>query len=251
MIALRLARALVMAAAGAAVTLAQLNLPSARFWEQQVLLQWASVAALSTLVIYDAFRSLGYAIQESQIRNYDNDLRASLSVVISRLVKLTGVSWDEITVRYYRRRGVLFWGRLDLVMALAAGAKVSDSQTSVRPGVGIAGTAFSEEVMLAEEWGRFVREATQQGPVQWAQREPRHRYGLSWGQLRRSDQPDGVVASPTFALDGQPDGCIVVSGSLKRVDLLGDEVRRTLDDLATVLDRLGPPPKGWWGAHDR
>jgi len=249
-IALRLIRTTVLAAAGAAVTLAQLNLPSRRFWDGQVPLQWTSVLVLAFFVCYDAVRSVNYAIQGARIRDYDNDLRTALSAAVSAVVLATGATWDEVAVRYYRRRGLLHQRRLVRVTAVMAGADIADAQRSVQPRVGIVGVAFSTEEIIAEQWRKFVSTATKQGPAAWVQRSERDRYGLSWGQLRRSAQPDGVVASPTFAADGRPDGCIVISGPLKLRDLTSNDMRRTLDDLATVLDRLGPPPTGWWGAHE-
>ncbi|MEV6519490.1 hypothetical protein AB0M37_27320 [Micromonospora chalcea] len=251
MIALLLIRAVVMATAGAVVTLAQLNLPSSGFWEKQVFLQWASVLTLAAFVIYDAVRSVNLAIQSARIREYDNDVRACLSAAISAVIEATGAPWDELAVRYYGLRGILFWRRLELIAAVCAGANLVDSQRSFRPGMGVAGQAFLQQVNIAVEWGEFVRSATEAGPGAWAGCGERERYGLSWGQLRRSPQPDGVIASPTFALNGDPNGCIVVSGPLKVVDMAGDNVRRTLDELATVLDQLGSPPRGWWGAHER
>ncbi len=246
-----LARAVMLPAAGAVVTLAQLGLPNAQFWERQTSLQWASVVALAIFALYEAVRSVNYAVQAAHIREYDNNLRACLSVVISMAVQITGAPWDELSVRYYRTRGTFLWRRLELVAAVCAGANIVDSHRVFSPGVGLVGTAFSEQVILCEEWGEFVRTATEQGPGAWMKRDKSERYGLSWGQLRRSDQPDGVVASPTFALSGRPDGCILLSGPLKLADLTGDEMRRTLDELAAALDQLGSPPMGWWSTHDR
>lgn len=251
MIALLLARALVMPAAGAIVTAAQLNLPSAEFWEKQLFLQWVGVVGLTLFAFYDAGRSIYQAAQAARIREYDNDLRASLSVLISMATEITGAPWDELTVRYYRLRGHLFGRRLELVAAVCAGANIVEADRSIRPGFGVVGTAFSRKVVLAEEWAHFVQAATELGPDAWDGRSSSERYGLSWGQLRRSAQLDGVVASPTFAPSGKPDGCLSLSGPLKLVDLEGRELRRTLDELAAALDQLGPPPMGWWGAHDR
>ncbi|GIG93053.1 hypothetical protein [Plantactinospora endophytica] len=251
MIALRLARAAVMAAAGGVVTLAQLSLPSERFWGGQVPLQWASVLVLASYICYDAVLSVNYAVQAGRIQDYDNDIRAALSAMISTMVLSTGVSWDEVGVHYYHRRGVLHRRRLVRVGAIQAGAGITDTQRAFRPGFGIAGTAFSGQEIVAKEWRRFVRDATHQGREAWEERSVDDRFGLDWGQLRRSAQPEGIVASPTFAPDGRPNGCILVTGPFKEQDLTSDETRNALDDLATTLDILGPPPPGWWGAHER
>jgi hypothetical protein len=248
-IVLRLVRAAAMAVAGAAVTLAQLNLPSKSFWDGQVRLLWASVIVLAFYICWEAVRSVNYAVQAKQIRSYDNDLRAAVSAAVSATVLATGVPWDEITICYYRRRGVLRQ-RLARVGAFSAGAEVTTAQRSTRSGVDVVGTAFATQEIIAVEWRSFVLAATAQGLAKWRERDPDSRYGLTWGQLRRSHQPEGVVASPTFDVRGKPDGCILLTGPLKEHDLCGDEMRRTLDDLATVLDLIGPPPPGWWGAHE-
>ncbi|MGC4780625.1 hypothetical protein ACLQ3A_03120 [Micromonospora zamorensis] len=237
------------AAAGAVVTLAQLNLPSRPFWDEQVVAQWLSVSLLAFFICYDAARSVNYALRATRIREYDKDLRAALSAIIASVVESTGAPWDEIAVHYYRRRGILLRRRLFQVAAVQAGADIANATQPIRWGEGVVGVAVDDQVILGEEWRQFVRTATEEGPSAWARRSKRDRYGLTWGQLRRSAQPQGMIASPTFDPDGRPEGCILVSGPLKRVDLEGEAMGRTLDNLATVLDRLGQPPSGWWDAH--
>lgn len=249
-ITLRLARAAVMAAAGAVVTLAQLDLPTRRFWDGQIPLQWGSVLVLAFFICEEAVRSINYAVQASRILEYDNNLRAALSTAVSAVVSSTGAPWDEVAVSYYRFRRSLYRRRLVRVGAVQAGAGIADRHRFVRPGVGLVGTAFATEKILTKEWRDFVRTATELGPRSWEERTEDDRYGLSWGQLRRSAQPEGMMASPTFAFDGQADGCILLGGPLKMQDMTSDDMRRMLDDLATVLDVLGPPPPGWWGAHE-
>jgi hypothetical protein len=250
-IAFRLTRAGVTAAAGAVVTLAQLNLPSSGFWDEQVVLQWLSVIAVAFFICYEAVRSVNYAVRAARIREYDNDLRAALSTVITRIVDSTGVAWDEISVRYYRRRGPALRRRMVQVAAVRAGADIAEARHPIRAGEGVVGVAVAEQVIISVQWRQFVRTATSAGPIAWAARSKPDRYGLSWGQLRRSSQPEGVVASPTFDRAGRPDGCILVSGPLKSPDLAGEVMRQTLDELATALDQLGGPPAGWWGARER
>jgi hypothetical protein len=246
---LGLIRAAVMAVAGSVVTLAQLNLPSKKFWEDQVILQWISVITLALLILYDAVRTVNYALQIGQIRKYDNNLRAALSSVISSVVRDSGVPWDEVAVRYYRARRMLLRRDLLLIAAIQAGANIEDSSRVVRSGKGIVGMAFSDQEVIALEWRELVRVATDEGREKWEMRSEAARYGLSWGQLRRSEQPEGMLASPTFGVDGQPNGCILLSGPLKLPDMQNDELRLTLDDVATILDLLGAPPRGWWGTH--
>jgi hypothetical protein len=260
-IALRLARAAVTAAAGAVIVLAQVHLPSERFWDGLTGVRWVSVAVLAIIIGYDAVRAVNYAVRAARIREYDNDVRAALSAVIGAVVDSTGVQWDEISVRHYRRRGLpwlpsgramrLLQPRLVQVAAVRAGADLAEAPRPLRPGEGVAGLAFADQIMLAEQWRLFVHTATEQGPAAWAERPARARYGLTWAQLRRSARPEGMVASPTFDATGHPNGCILVSGPIKTPDLTSDDMRQALDDFATVIDCLGPPPPGWRGAHER
>jgi hypothetical protein len=233
------------------VTLAQLNLPSKSFWDGLVPVQWTSVGVLAFFICYDAVRSVNYAVQSVRIREYDKDLRAALGAVLVAVVGATGAPWDEVAVRYYRRRGRLFWRRLVPLAAVRAGADDAEAHISVRPSAGVVGSAFSGQELIAVEWRDFVRVATEEGVAAWDQRAKKNRYGLRWGQMRRSPQHEGVVANPTFAPNGQPDGCIMLNGPLKSQDLISYEVRQALDSFSGTLDQLGSPPKGWWGAHGR
>ncbi|MEU7904703.1 hypothetical protein [Actinoplanes sp. NPDC049118] len=255
MLIVQLARAAVLAAAGAVVTLAQLELPSRSFWAQRTALQWMSVAVVAVAVCYDAVRSVNSAVQARRISRFDNDLRVVLSGTAFRVVEATGAPFNNVAVRYYRLRRRVRGRRLSLIGAFMAGSEVADLSTDVRIGVGVVGTSFSTEMILTMEWREFVREATRRGPAAWNQRSAAERLGLSWGQLRRSAQPEGVpegvVASPTFDAAGRPDGCILVSGMLKPADLESEEISRILDWAATGLARVGAPPAGWWGSHGR
>jgi hypothetical protein len=251
-IVLRGARALLLALSGTVVTLAQLNLPSKDFWDARPEVQWASVVVLALIIGFDTVREVNYFLRVRQIREYELDLRAVLSAAVSGIVSATGTPWDLVAVRYYRRRGLGSRRRLVTVTAIMAGADVQESHREIREGVGLVGMAFTTQEIMAAEWNEFVRIATIQGKQTWDQRAEPDRYGLSWGQLRSSLRADGMVASPTFSTaNGDPDGCILVSGSLNLTELKSDKTRRVLDDLATVLDRLGPPPPGWWSAHER
>ncbi|WP_328329966.1 hypothetical protein OHA70_07500 [Kribbella sp. NBC_00382] len=251
MIVLRGLRAGLLALSGAVVTLAQLNLPK-DFWAKYTEVQWASVVILALLIGLDTVHEFNYFIRVRQIQGYEQDLRAVLSAAISGIVTATGVPWDGVAVRYYRLRGPAYRRRLVPVTAVMAGADLEEARREIRKGAGLVGVAFREQEILAEEWNEFVRVATLQGRKAWEQRSEDARFGLSWGEVRSSLRADGMVASPTFAsANGKPDGCILVSGILNLAELKSDETRRVLDDLATVLDRLGPPPPGWWSAYER
>ena len=244
-------RAIIAAAAGAAIALAQLNLPNKDFWAANIFLQWLSVIVVALVLFNDAAASASSAIQAARVREYENGLRTTMSATIAAIVKTFNVPWDEISVYYYRARHFSRLRRITRVGGVRAGTSVADMQISFRPSVGIAGTAFSEEVIIALEWRDFARAATIRGPQEWRRRMPRARYGLTWGQLRRFPAEEGIIASPTFNANGKPDGCILVCSPLKLSALSSDAMRQILDNCAAALDRLGPPPNGWWRHHER
>ncbi|MGW6197291.1 hypothetical protein ACWF0M_14205 [Kribbella sp. NPDC055110] len=249
-VALRVARALLLTASTVVVTLAQLNLPSG-FWAGHKEMQVASVIVLAVVVLVDTSNEVNYLLQAREIQDYDKDLRSVLSAAAGGMVDL-GVPWDEATVRCYRRRSWLFGRRLGLVGGIKAGADVEEPRHLIRSGVGLVGTAFKDQEIVAEEWAEFVRQGKAEGRALWERRASQERFGMTWGHLQhQTSQPDGMVASPTFPASGRPNGCVLLSGPLKRPELESEGIRRILEDLATSLDRIGPPPRGWWRAHER
>ncbi|GIE96183.1 hypothetical protein Ari01nite_36480 [Paractinoplanes rishiriensis] len=248
---LRLVRAVITAAAGAVVMLAQLNLPSKEFWAAQELVQWVSVALVAFSVFYDAAVAVTNAIHDAEVRKYEDGLRQAMSATIGRIVEDFDAPWDKVAVYYYLARRVSYFRHLARVDGVRAGIAAAEMEHRFRLGVGIVGVAFLERDIVALEWRDFARAANIKGPQAWERRPARQRYGLTWGQLRRSPPEDGMVASPTYGPDGKPVGCILVCSPLKRATLGSDAMRQILDQCAATLDRLGPPPKGWWRRHER
>jgi hypothetical protein len=250
---LRVCLAVMLSMATAVVALAQLNLPTREFWQTSlnIGIQWASVAMMAAFILMNEFRAAVHVAQLARIREYDHDLRSALFAALFAVVENTGAPWDEITVCYYRRRGLLRWHRLIRMEAVTMSPFSSNTPSSLRPGEGMAGVAFVSQEIVADDWASFVETATAEGPAAWNKRGDQQRYGLTWGQIRRSTRDHGMIASPTFDSAGDPDGCVVLSGPLKLPDLVGVEMRRVLDDVATTLDRIGSPPAGWWGNHGR
>jgi hypothetical protein len=178
-------------------------------------------------------------------------LRSAMSATIASIVRDFDAPWDKIAVYYYRARRISVFRKLVRVGGVRAGITVADLQNSFRPSVGLAGVAFVERDIVALEWRDFARAATIKGPQAWERLASRDRFGLSWGQLRRSPPEAGMVASPTYDAGGRPEGCILVCSPLRLSTLRSDAMRQILDQCAATLDRLGPPPKGWWRRNER
>ncbi|WP_143466013.1 hypothetical protein [Kribbella sp. ALI-6-A] len=252
MIALRILRSLLLAASGAVIALAQLNLPK-DFWNHHSGTLWTSVSVLALLVLVDTAKEVDLYLRAHQIREYDKDLRSALSGAAGSMMTLFGVSWDQVAIRYYRQRSWLHRRRLAPVKAMMAGADVEESHHSIKPGIGLVGTAFETQEAIAIEWAEFVREATFNKRAAWETRPAHERFNMSWGQLQsHTAPPEGMIANPTFAgADGEPYGCVLISGALKLPDLESEGTRRILGELASALEQIGPPPRGWWSAHER
>jgi hypothetical protein len=249
----RLLRTTVTGAAVAVVTLALLNLPSARFWQLLVAVQLGSVALIAAFLFYDAIWQIVLVVQAKRIRDYESDLHAAMGAAVASIVDAFGAPWDEIAVCYYRARSFSRWRRLVRVGAVRAGAALTEVEVEreLRTGIGPVGVAFAEMSVIREEWQDFIREAKDKGVTAWHRRTNRERYGLTWGQVWRSWQPAGVVARPTFNLAGRPDGCILIAGPIKPADLPSEQMLSIVNDCAAVADEIGPPPKGWWRMHGR
>jgi hypothetical protein len=251
-IALRVVLAIVLALATAVVALAQLNLPGKELWQTTgaVAVQWASVSTMSIFILVNEFRIVSHLARAARIRDYDADVRSALSAALFCVVDATGAAWDELAVCYYRPRGV--WPRRKLVrMAyVTLGASTSNMPPSVGLGKGVPGEAFQCQEIVAVDWADFMATALEAGRQSWERRSEEARYRLTWGELRRAAQDPGLLATATFSGDGKPDGCILLSGPLKSSDLTTPQMQRILADLAAALEAAGPPPRGWWRAHE-
>lgn len=249
----------------AAITLAQLNLPEKAFWDRQQSILYICVAIIAAAAIYDSVRSIGEALHLGAIREYERNLRASLSAAVKKLVDDLGAPWDEIGIYRFELRGPLKirnvpfqrWKRLWRVEGVRAGASIKDNHRSYRLNAGIAGVATYEQVVVAERWNDFVQvmhtptplwAAT---PAAWDAKPHRERYGLSWGELMASERYDGVVAMPTFNEKGNVDGCVLMSAPLLQVQLVSAPVRDALAELATSIGLIGSAPRGWWSYNER
>jgi hypothetical protein len=74
-VAFRVFRAVTVAAAGAVVTLVQLNLPSKLFWVNLVALQWGCVIVVALYASCDAVQSANQAVRYRHIAAYNKDAR--------------------------------------------------------------------------------------------------------------------------------------------------------------------------------
>jgi hypothetical protein len=252
----RVLAAVTVALATVVVTTAQLNLPSKEFWQNAVAVraQWAGVGVLAVFVVVTELRQIGQLAGAARVRTYDLDLWAALSQVLCAVVERTEARWDEVEVSFYRRRpGLLPWRPLVRVASLRLGAASAHAAPSWPSGVGVVGAAYASGEALMVNWERFRHEAVQEGKTAWDKRETSQRYGMNWGQLVSGGARDRwVLAAPTFHRgSGGAMGCVLLSGGLKADNMTVEGLRPVLEDLATALDRLGPPPRGWWAFHDR
>jgi hypothetical protein len=252
----RIARSAVIAAAGAVVTLVQLNLPSKLFWTHLIAIQWCCVAIVALYTSYEAAQTANQAVRYRSIAEYEKNLRAAMSATVTSIVTSFSTPWDEVAVYCYRSHKFLWRERLAFVGGMRAGAAPADIDPYFLSGAGLVGMAFTREEVIAVNWREIVTSAFINGKVKWNERKPERRYNMNWGQLQRnwgqlqrSPRLDGMAASPVFNVDGRTIGCVVVSGPLKVSDLESEAMRKVFSDIAATLDELGAPPSGWRRMH--
>ncbi|WP_258904593.1 hypothetical protein [Actinokineospora sp. UTMC 2448] len=244
MIVLRLTRAALSMLAVSAVTLAQLNLPSKATWDDLSLVLYCSVFLIAAFLLHDAVFTVDYIAKAARAREYELQLRASLSATIGELVDEFGVRWDEVGVYHYRLSGFRWRRRLTKVGGMLAGVPPNDMPTSYDIGKGVPGLAVQERMLVTESWRQFVERWEQSRPRDWEDQPSDHRYGLDWDELMSSDRVEAIVANPQYSA-GRLTGCIVVTGPFKPLQMSGSPMRRIMSNTATQIKHLGPPPRGW------
>ncbi|GAA2345549.1 hypothetical protein [Dactylosporangium salmoneum] len=138
-------RATVAAAAGAAVLLAQVNLPSREFWENNSSHSHLLYPCIGLLALQEIAIFLGSGLRAEAARQYDNNLLAALHAGIKVTGERFALSWDKVGVHVFlarRRFGLL---RLVKVAGVRMSTEPSLVRSDWRPGKGIVGVAWRSE----------------------------------------------------------------------------------------------------------
>jgi hypothetical protein len=212
----RLLRAALVGLAASAITLAQLNLPSAGFWH-------------------------------GKVRSYERDIRALLSATLLSYVDEYKAPWDQVGVHAFLLKRSMFRRFLVNIGGIRLGSKPSMDSPPWRPGKGVVGLAFENRCPILEDWEQFFSQAMAEGPQFWERRSQRQRYSLSWGELQHTGGYHRILAYPIFSMKGKLIGCVSVDGPLSEDRLLESKSLNILRSLAASVALLGFPPVAWWG----
>lgn len=242
MFALRAARVLVAALATAAVTLAQLSLPTTSFWMGLRGVLYLSVVILAFVAGNDVWATVLQHTQLSRVRQFDQDIRVLLSATISQVAERTKAEWYAIGVSAYQVRGMPGARRLRRIERLHLGTGPT-MPYQYRLNAGVPGEAYTSQEFVAIDWQEFYEKAVVEGFHRWKARNVADTFRLSWGELATTCNHKSMAACPVFSGGGTLVGVVAVDAP---TDLTTKETQGILRDLAVSIGRLGPPPKAWW-----
>jgi len=248
-------RAILVALAGATTTAAQLDIPSKEFWSGHRYLLYASIFVLAYVAIAEALRISLPSIQARRVREYEQNIRSTLSSGLREVVDKFSLDWEEVGVHAFLVRGIRPFRRLVNVGGVRLSAKPSMTRPLWRPGKGVVGEAFRAGTPQPIDWEAFYAVANSAGRSAWRAQGmwyqrlfPRwgKKYGLSWGELQLTAEYKGIVAKPIFASGGRMIGCVTIDAPLSSADLAKPEMEAILRDVAGAVVLAGVPPRAWW-----
>ncbi|MEV8504463.1 hypothetical protein AB0368_06475 [Actinoplanes sp. NPDC051475] len=248
-------RAILVALAGAAATAAQLDIPNKEFWSGHRYLLYASIFIVAYVAMAEALRLSLPSIQARKVREYEQNIRSTLSSGVREVVDKFSLSWEDVGVHAFLIRGFWPFRRLVNVGGVRLSAKPSMTRPIWRPGKGVVGEAFRTATPLPTDWEAFYAAANSAGRSAWrAQGEWYHRifprwgkeYRISWGELQLTAEYKGIVAKPIFASGGKKVGCVVIDAPLSATDLAKPEMEAILRDVSGAVVLAGVPPRAWW-----
>jgi hypothetical protein len=243
MLGTRLVRVIAGALGLLGVTLAQVNLPNAAYWEAHGTLLYIAVILLMVTVVHELFSFVSYFRHLGKIRNFDRNIRAILSATISQIEKATGAQWQSIGVSSYCIRGAPWRQALLLVEDLRLGGGVTRQFPRWRPDKGLIGRSYVDEDVVCEDWQKFFKESMALGRDAWLGRTEKERYGLTWGELMRTGQLVWIAACPVYSEAGKAIGVVAVDAPM---DLSVAAVEPVLREVGAALGDVGKPPGSWW-----
>jgi hypothetical protein len=213
------------------------------FWLQHRPLLYIAVALLMVTGAHELLSFLSYYRQLSKIHHFDRNVRAILSATISQVEMASGASWRSIGVSSYCLRRFLWWKSLLLVEDLRLGGGSLRKPPRWLPRKGYIGTCFSNEESICLDWQSYFKEAAARGKTTWSSLQYDERYGLTWGELMRTEQIEWVAAFPVFAPSGKAIGVVAIDAP---TDLSIPAIEPVLRDVGAALGDVGKPPGSWW-----
>ncbi|MGH3566542.1 MAG: hypothetical protein ACRDRH_11025 [Pseudonocardia sp.] len=216
------------------------------FWNEQALILYASVVIIVLVTIHESIRALTGVAQLRKLRAYERDARAVLSAALALTVKNVGAPWDRVGAHAFLIRGFWRFRRLSKVGGVRLGAEPSMSDPRWKPGKGVVGIAYEKRDIVTIDWRALFQAAAAAGPDAWRAAAVDSRFGLTWGELMRTQNYTGLAGCPVFDSGGKLIGAVTIDAPLSMADLNSDPMKQILRDLARAVDDLGRPPSSWW-----
>lgn len=242
-------RAILVGVSSGAITLAQLNMPSASFWSKWQLSLYLALLALASVTAYELIRVALPSIQAARVQKYEQNLRADLIAGLREVrEKFDGTPWEDIGIHAFLIRGSWPLERLVSIGCVRLSATPFMIRPDWRRGKGVIGRAWQDRSFVAVNWRRFYGISARAGRKAWGRRTHRSRYGLSWNELQLTAGYRGIVALPIFdrAAKGRVIGCVAIDGPFALNDLRSEAIRDILERLSISVYLLGEPPRAWW-----
>ncbi|MEV6305193.1 hypothetical protein AB0M02_37675 [Actinoplanes sp. NPDC051861] len=229
----------------AAVTLAQLDLPDKKTWDEAPLVLYGAVLLLALVAVDESVRATVGLVQLRKIRAYEGEMRAVLSAALIILVRKYSPPWERVGAHAFQLRGFWRWRRLTNIGGIRIGSVPSMVNPSWKPGKGVVGMAVKQRQGRTVHWTTTFDDALRLGERAWTALPADERFGLSWGELIRTENYAGITAFPIYDRGGRLTGCVCIDAPLTEAELGDPSVQKILRDLARSVDALGSPPVGW------
>ncbi len=229
------------------LTSAQLNLPRKDFWDHKAL--WAAIAVVAYVTVHDLLVAALPSLQAKAVREYEQNIRATLSAGLCEVVNKFGVPWEEVGVHAFLIRGLPRFRRLVNVGGIRLGAKPSMTAPVWRPGKGVIGVSWDDDRIVAVNWNTFFRTHNSAGKTRWKSLDPKDRYGLTWGEFQLTSDYRTIVASPIYCQRGRSGkrmGCVAIDAPLTSAQANDPAMAQILRDVARMIELAGDPPQTWW-----
>jgi hypothetical protein len=233
------------AASTAAVTLAQLNLPD-KYWKDNEQVLYASAAILSVAALAQLLQFVRWALSAKDVRKYEQDVRAMMSVCVVSAATHTSAPVEEIGVHIFRVGGTL---RKRLVNV--GGLRLVSTPTMIEPrwtkGKGVVGLAWKKSTSVEVDWEDYFATWEPSNPTAFAAQDADSRYGLTWGEFRLTRGYKRIVANPIHSSNGSIIGCATIDAPATLVELKSAPMQLVIHDVIVGAIAMGRPPMAWSG----
>jgi hypothetical protein len=246
-------RVLPVSAALTGLAAADLDLPSARFWDdKQPWLYACLIVAFAVTAAGQSLAAVAFKGEADRVRRFEAEIHAGTAATLQGVANKLGVDLDKVGVHVFLVSGISFQGRwwfsrLVHVGRLRIGAKPSMHRPRWSIGKGVVGRAWQANAYVAEDWRTVYDRGQTLGRDAWNALPPDDRYQMSWTELFETADYRLIAARPVLSLHnggGRVIGCVSVDAQAPLPASQAD-LQSILADLAQVVSGVALPPKAW------